>query len=241
MVRCHYGEEGSSIFGCRNSLRHSICCRASSMENGEDWNGSQAPASAGDDERPSFKTREQVYDRIGAQADPVGEAPGQGVEAPERGSANGADALDAERETEAAVDLHKYGAKRPTANSDGDGKAKPVYPKPRPSSKVCILSIDGGKGASGSAQPMLRAYHQLCPPLCGDLPPQSVCIASHAPGLPCAWPVCCWPDASGRGLSAPGMHNMGLCVRMSRRCAWCDPEQDPDAAGAAAGREERRP
>lgn len=67
------------------------------------------------------------------------------MEAPERDSATCADALDTERETEAAVDARQYGAKRRTADSDGDGKAKPVYPKPRASSKVCILSIDGGK------------------------------------------------------------------------------------------------
>ncbi|GAQ84625.1 hypothetical protein KFL_001980070 [Klebsormidium nitens] len=137
------------------------------MENGEDRNDSQVPAEA-DDERPSFKTREQVYDRIGTQPDPVGEAPGQGVEAPERGAANGADALDAERETEAAVDLQKHGAKRPTADTDGDGKAKPVYPRPRPSSKVCILSIDGGGVRGVIPSKILTRLEQMLAEKSGD-------------------------------------------------------------------------
>jgi hypothetical protein len=108
--------------------------------------GDRSAAWAGaSEERPSFRTRAHVYNRIGAQPDPVGEAPGQGVAGQEGRRGEGEDALDAEREKEETVDVEQYGDRRPTANNDGDGKAKPVYPKPRPSLKVCILSIDGGE------------------------------------------------------------------------------------------------
>lgn len=117
------------------------------MANGEASDRGLAPRGGGD-ERPSFKTRENVYEDIGAQPDPLGEAPGQGVADTGREGTDGGAALDAERETEAAVDAEKFGAKRPTANDDGDGKAKPFYPKPLPSSKVCILSIDGGEACN---------------------------------------------------------------------------------------------